>query len=53
MTKAKSNLQLAKGSFSNHKFDTSGYVVLDLGVRRDAKTGQLMAHQTKGDKPKK
>jgi len=52
MTKAKSTLQAPKGSFSEHKFDTSKYVVLNFGVSRDSKTGQLMTHP-KGEKPKK
>ena len=34
-------------NLSKHKFDTSGYVVLKDGVRREASTGQFL--NTKGN----
>jgi hypothetical protein len=53
MAKAKPNLHSDKGHFSGHKFDTSKYIVLNFGVSRNMKTGQLMARDAKGSKPKK
>jgi hypothetical protein len=56
MTKGKANQSPQSKSFSGHKFDTSNYVVLNLGVYRDSKTGQLAqkaASSTKEVKAKK
>ena len=36
-------------NLSKHKFDTSGYVVLKDGVRREASTGQFL--NTKNNSP--
>lgn len=51
MTKAttvnKKILDASKAA-ANHKYDSSKYIVLDLGVRRDIKTGRLVTdEQTK------
>lgn len=53
MAKAKPALNSEKGHFSNHKFDTSKYVILNFGVSRDVKTGQLISRDAKGSKSKK
>lgn len=38
---------------SDYKFDTSNYIILESGVRRDAATGKLMVHAvSKGAKQK-
>ncbi len=55
MARAKSALKDTYERLSNYKFDTSNYVVLDTGVRRDAVTGKLVISNTAGrkEKPKK
>lgn len=54
MTKAKDNLKQTQQRLSNHKFDTSKYIVIDFGVRRDAASGQLISRKSPtGAKPKK
>jgi hypothetical protein len=54
MAKAKTDLRPHKSSFSDYKFDTSTYLILDKGIHRDSKTGRLMT-SAKGKelKPKK
>jgi hypothetical protein len=44
MSKAKAALQKVKRELSGYKFDTSTYIILDAGVRRDASTGMLTVH---------
>jgi hypothetical protein len=43
-SKTKATLQKSKDQLSRYKFDTSTYIILDSGVRRDATTGRLMMH---------
>ena len=52
MAKAKPALKDTYERLSNYKFDTSNYVVLDTGVRRDAATGKLLVSNTAGGKAK-
>jgi hypothetical protein len=54
MAKGKTNAQSLKTNFSNHKFDSSEYLAFGSGIRRDSKTGRLMAFpKGKEAKPKK
>jgi len=43
MSKTKAALQKVKRELSHYKFDTSTYIILDSGIRRDASTGRLLA----------
>jgi hypothetical protein len=52
MARAKPALKRPHESLSNYKFDTSNYVVLDTGVRRDAATGKLVMSKTNNGKEK-
>lgn len=42
MAKAKPNLARTQERLSNHKFDTTAYIVVDSGIRRDSSTGRLV-----------
>jgi hypothetical protein len=52
MAKAKPTVQRTQERLSTHKFDTTGYIVMDTGVRRDSSTGRLVSHRNKSEAPK-
>jgi hypothetical protein len=54
MPKSKAALQLTQQNLSEHKFDTSTYIIFHKGVRRSIATGKLVVHKAspKGDKSK-
>lgn len=45
MAKQKPTTQATARKLSSYKFDTSTYIVLDTGVRRDATTGRLVSRE--------
>jgi hypothetical protein len=45
MAKGKLALERMAREISNHKFDTSKYVVFDMSVRRDSATGTLASKE--------
>jgi len=45
MAKTKTGLKSLVQRLSDYKFDSSDYIVLDTGVRRDAATGKLVARK--------
>lgn len=47
MAKVKPTVAKTQERLSTHKFDTTGYIVMDSGVRRDSSTGRLVSHRDK------
>lgn len=46
MPKETATLKQTQQRLSAHKFDTSNYIVMDTGVRRDINTGRLISEKT-------
>jgi hypothetical protein len=55
MAKAKPTVARTQERLSTHKFDTTGYIVMDTGIHRDSSTGRLISHRDKSEahKPQK
>ena len=51
--KSKTGLKSLSQRLTRHKFDSSEYIVLDTGIRRDAVTGRLVRQKPAPRKPKK
>jgi hypothetical protein len=45
MAKAATAAKQAQQRLSDHKFDTSNYIILDIGVRRNTRTGRLVSEK--------
>jgi hypothetical protein len=52
MAKDKTSLAQTQQRLSDHKFDTSDYIVLDTGVRRESSTGRLVSTKVSAESHK-
>ena len=53
MAKAKVSLQRTIKTLSRHQFDSSSYVVLDVGIYREPNTGKLVRQEASDDEKRK